>query len=51
MAGFAVGGNKWDYFEERMWLTTGGIGGSWCQVMEGLFDALSVIKEIKKPLW
>ena len=35
---------------EGKWLKIGGGGGWWCQVLEGVFDALGVVEEIKSPL-
>ena len=45
--GFAVGGIIWDLFWRGMRLNICGGGGRWCQVLEGAFDALDVIEEIK----
>ena len=30
-------------------LKSGGIGGSWCQVLEGVWGGLGVFEEIKSP--
>ena len=30
-------------------LRSGGIGGRWCQVLEGVLGALGVIEELKSP--
>ena len=50
-AGFAVGPIIWDLFWRGKWHKIGGIGGSWCQVLEGVCEGLGVIEEIKNPLW
>ena len=49
MSCFAAGGNSWDLFWRGRRLKIGRIGGRWCQVLEGIFDALGVIEEIKSP--
>ena len=49
MPGFAVGGNIWYLFWRGKCLKIGCGGGRWCQVLEGVFDALGLIEELKSP--
>ncbi len=44
-----MGGNIRDYSGEGKWLKISGKDERWCQVLEGIFDALGVIEEIKSP--
>jgi hypothetical protein len=49
VGGFAVGGIIWDLFWQAKRFKSGDGGGRWCQVLEGVFDALGVIEGIKSP--
>ena len=44
-----MGGIIWDLFWRVKRLKIGGGNGGWCQVLEGVLDALGVIEEIKSP--
>ena len=45
------GSNYLGLFWRVKWHKIGGIGGSWCQVLDGVCGGLGVIEEIKKTLW
>ena len=50
MSSFVAGGNSWNYLGRNKGLKFGSGCGQWCQVLEGVFDALGLIEELKSPV-
>ena len=49
MSSFVAGGNSWNYLGRNKGRKFGSGCGQWCQVLEGVVDALGVVEELKSP--